>query len=196
MRMLKRIAALLLAIISLVLFCFGAMPVSAADVSELQRTAAELYTDETYSEPLLTDTEITVSGVLPAHAVVKGYPVSYSIDGMKTIAAYDLTIFEEDGETIYEPDGRAVQVTFTMPELADAENKSLAVYHIGEEGAEEEIAEISAEAGSVSFEAEHFSVYVISEHEGLTPEVQRVEFHFLTEGTIPDGAAGSVMSLS
>lgn len=190
MRMLKRIAALLLAILSLVLFCFGAMPVSAADVSELQRTAAELYTDETYSEPLLTDTEITVSGVLPAHAVVKGYPVSYSIDGMKTIAAYDLTIFEEDGETVYEPDGRAVQVTFTMPELADAENKSLAVYHIGEEGAEEEIAEISAEAGSVSFEAEHFSVYVISEHEGLTPDVQRVEFHFLTEGTKPKNAEG------
>lgn len=190
MRMLKRIAALLLAIISLVLFCFGAMPVSAADVSELQRTAAELYTDETYSEPLLTDTEITVSGVLPAHAVVKGYPVSYSIDGMKTIAAYDLTIFEEDGETVYEPDGRAVQVTFTMPELADAENKSLAVYHIGEEGAEEEIAEISAEAGSVSFEAEHFSVYVISEHEGLTPEVQRVEFHFLTEGKKPKNPEG------
>ena len=193
MRMLKRIAALLLAILSLVLFCFGAMPVSAADVSEIQRTAAELYTDETYSEPLLTDTEITVSGVLPAHAVVKGYPVSYSIDGMKTLAAYDLTIFEEDGETIYEPDGRAVQVTFTMPELADAENKSLAVYHIGEEGAEEEIAEISAEAGSVSFEAEHFSVYVISEHEGLTPEVQRVEFHFLTEGTIPEGGEGSAV---
>ncbi len=190
MRMLKRIAALLLAILSLVLFCFGAMPVSAADVSELQRTAAELYTDETYSEPLLTDTEITVSGVLPAHAVVKGYPVSYSIDGMKTLAAYDLTIFEEDGETIYEPDGRAVQVTFTMPELADAENKSLAVYHIGEEGAEEEIAEISAEAGSVSFEAEHFSVYVISEHEGLTPEVQRVEFHFLTEGKKPKNQEG------
>lgn len=190
MRMLKRIAALLLAILSLVLFCFGAMPVSAADVSELQRTAAELYTDETYSEPLLTDTEITVSGVLPAHAVVKGYPVSYSIDGMKTIAAYDLTIFEEDGETIYEPDGRAVQVTFAMPELADAENKSLAVYHIGEEGAEEEIAEISAEAGSVSFEAEHFSVYVISEHEGLTPEVKRVEFHFLTEGKKPKNSEG------
>lgn len=194
MRMLKRIAALLLAILSLVLFCFGAMPVSAADVSEIQRTAAELYTDETYSEPLLTDTEITVSGVLPAHAVVKGYPVSYSIDGMKTLAAYDLTIFEEDGETVYEPDGRAVQVTFTMPELADAENKSLAVYHIGEEGAEEEIAEISAEAGSVSFEAEHFSVYVISEHEDETPEVQRVEFHFMTLGeeSIAEGSSTTV----
>lgn len=197
MRTRDRIIAAVQAVMMMVSFFTVSIPeAAAAEIEEIadqlmtdndtelkeQLITAELYTDATYSEPFLTDTQITISGEMPENAYVKSYPVSYDIEGMSVIAAYDITIFGQDGVTVFQPQEQALNVTFSMQELADTDPDDLAVYHIGDDG-EEEITDITAEDGSVSFDAEHFSVYVISEHEDSDKPIsdKRIEFHFLSD---------------
>ncbi|HAG14020.1 MAG TPA: hypothetical protein DCG49_09190, partial [Ruminococcus sp.] len=182
MRTFKRIAAVMQVFIILSTVVLHALPVSADEAKQFYQTVtAALFTDASYSAPLLSETEITLTGKMPKGASVKGYPVSYEIDGMKTIAAYDLTIFESDGETVFQPDHQTVNVTCAIPALADTVPDEIAVFHIDDNGNQTEIADISADSKTVSFAAEHFSVYVISEHEGEEAIVPRVEFHFLSD---------------
>lgn len=149
---------------------------------------AQLYTDETYSEPLLNDTEILLTGEMPENAVVRSYPVPYSAESMKTLAAYDITVFYEDVETVFEPEDQSISVTFSMPALLDADPDELAVFHILEDGTEAEVTGISTDGDSVSFDAESFSVYVISEHENSGhPETPRIKFHFLSDEYTENG---------
>ena len=197
MRTRDRIIAAVQAVMMMVSFFTVSIPeAAAAEIEEIadqlmtdndtelkeQLITAELYTDATYSEPFLTDTQITISGEMPENAYVKSYPVSYDIEGMSVIAAYDITIFGQDGVTVFQPQEQALNVTVSMQELADTDPDALAVYHIGDDG-EEEITDITAEDGSVSFDAEHFSVYVISEHEDSDKPIsdKRIEFHFLSD---------------
>jgi len=184
MRKIKRAAALIQAIITTATILFNVMPASAFGAEEaLQTITAELFTDESYSESLLSDTVITLTGETPEEASVKGYPVSYDIEGMETIAAYDITIFEKDGETVFQPaDDQTVNVAFSIPQLEETNTESLSVFHIDGEGNQTEIADISTENEIVSFEAESFSVYVISKHEDPEEPLRpRVEFHFLSD---------------
>ena len=144
MRKIKRAAALVQAIITTATILFNVMPASAFGAEEaLQTITAELYTDESYSESLLSDTVITLTGEMPEEASVKGYPVSYDIEGMETIAAYDITIFEKDGETVFQPaDDQTVNVAFSIPQLEETNTESLSVFHIDGEGNQTEIADI------------------------------------------------------
>lgn len=188
MRKVKRTAALIQAIITIVTVLFNVMPVSAFGAEEVMQTiTAELFTDGSYSESLLSDTVITLTGDMPEEASVKGYPVSCDIEGMETIAAYDITIFENDGETVFQPsEDKSVNVTFSIPELGDTED--IAVFHIDGEGNQNEISDVVADSETVSFEAESFSVYVISKHEQEEePVVPRVEFHFLSDNYTQTG---------
>ena len=99
----KRTAALLQALLVTASFLIGIhFPVYALlPDTVIQTLSAELYTDETFSEPLLNDTEILLTGEMPENAVVRSYPVPYSAEGMKTLAAYDITVFYGDGETVF-----------------------------------------------------------------------------------------------
>ena len=111
MRTRDRIIAAVQAVMMMVSFFTVSIPeAAAAEIEEIadqlmtdndtelkeQLITAELYTDATYSEPFLTDTQITISGEMPENAYVKSYPVSYDIEGMSVIAAYDITIFGQD----------------------------------------------------------------------------------------------------
>ena len=147
MRAIKKAVAAMQALVSLAVAAYQTMPISAFAAEESIRTVtASLFTDETYTVPLLSDTEITLTGDIPADAAVKGYPVSWDIDGMKTLAAYDITIFEADGETVFQPADRTVNVTFTMPELVDTDAESISVFHIDGDGNQTEISGISADS--------------------------------------------------
>ncbi len=186
----KRTAALLQALLVTASFLIGIhFPVYALLPDTVMQTlSAVLYTDETYSEPLLNDTEILLTGEMPENAVVRSYPVPYSAEGMKTLAAYDITVFYEDGQTVFEPEDQSISVTFSMPALLDADPDELAVFHILEDGTEAEVTGISTDGDSVSFDAESFSVYVISEHENSGhPETPRIEFHFLSDEYTENG---------
>lgn len=185
-------------VILFVLFC-NAVPVHVSAAAELlcQELTAEKYTDSSYSERLENDTEIIIAGDLPQDASVKVYPVDYTIADLRTVAAYDITIFAADGETVYEPEEGSVRVTFRMPALSDIAEDQLEVYHVSENGSEQKVDALTAEGDSLTFEAESFSVYIIIDHEGseeiVTP---RIEFHFLSneyaETTLPDNTAAYI----
>lgn len=185
-------------VILFVLFC-NAVPAYVSAAAELlcQELTAEKYTDSSYSERLENDTEIIIAGDLPQDASVKVYPVDYTIADLRTVAAYDITIFAADGETVYEPEEGSVRVTFRMPALSDIAEDQLEVYHVSENGSEQKVNALTAEGDSLTFEAESFSVYIIIDHEGseeiVTP---RIEFHFLSneyaETTLPNNTAAYI----
>ncbi|MBR6984608.1 MAG: InlB B-repeat-containing protein [Ruminococcus sp.] len=196
MRALKRTASMVNALMIMANVLFSVMPVAApvtvtarAAEDMMQTVVAELYTDETYSVPLVSDTEITLTGVMPEEVSVKGYPVSCEIEDMETIAAYDITVF--DGETVFQPSEKAINVTFSLPELVETDSEDISVFHIDDEGNQTEITDVIADSEKVSFDAESFSVYTIAKHEDEEIEVPRVEFHFLSDQcTEPDSADG------
>lgn len=197
MRGFKRAAAMMQALLIMTVAVLNTMPISAfAAETAMQTITAELFTDETYSQPLETEAEITLTGEMPEEAVVCGYPVSYDIEGMTTIAAYDITIFEKDRETVFEPDGQSINVTFSLPGLAGTGSEDISVYHISGDGTETEMTGVNTEGEKISFDADSFSVYVISQHENDTPrEVPRVEFHFLSD-SFTDTSSGGTASYS
>ena len=194
MRALKRTASMVNALMIMANVLFSVMPVAApvtvtarAAEDMMQTVTAELYTDETYSVPLVSDTEITLTGVMPEEVSVKGYPVSCEIEDMETIAAYDITVF--DGETVFQPSEKAINVTFSLPELVETDSEDISVFHIDDEGNQTEITDVIADSEKVSFDAESFSVYTIAKHEGEEIEVPRVEFHFLSDQCTEPGSA-------
>lgn len=94
------------------------------------------------------------------------------------LAAYDITIKAEGAE--YQPDAdNPIQVQ--IKDKAIREDSDLEIWHIRDDGTKEQVESFEVEAGSVCFEADGFSVYVIIEHEGdadiVTP---RVEFHYIS----------------
>lgn len=123
---------------------------------------AALYTDETYQQPLVEPVEITVSGLLPANAVVKAYPVEVSMPEQAVLCAYDITVFDENG-VLYEPAADApltvgIRLTDTALEQNSAEPE---VYYVPETGAAEPM-EGTVKDDTIVFEASHFSVYAVA----------------------------------
>ncbi|MBR0483758.1 MAG: hypothetical protein IJJ69_03150, partial [Oscillospiraceae bacterium] len=80
-----------------------------------QEQYAGFYTDASYSETFQNDTEILLAGILPEHAQIKAYPVSWQPEEGRTLGAYDITVFEADGITVYQPDSESIQVTVIIP---------------------------------------------------------------------------------
>ena len=120
---------------------------------------AVVYTDSTYAVLADHQAVITLSGYLPEEARVLAYPVEPESD-LEILCAYDISIFLPDG-TLYQPSvGEVVNVTIESPHL-QADDGDLTVYHIPEEGSPDPV-QTNAANGTVSFEAEHFSVYAVT----------------------------------
>lgn len=153
---------------------------TAETVSEREITA-ELFSDNTYSELIESDTKITLKGILPDDAQVRAYPTVTSLDDIDAIAAFDITIFESDGVTVYEPDENSIAVTFTMPELSEYNAGELSVAHIGDDGSTELIGDTVLQEDTLTFETDSFSVYVIYPHEDDILETPRVNIHFISQ---------------
>ena len=180
-----------------------AAEIDTTDLPLLEQTlAAEIYTDEDYKEAIADgSTEITLTGAMPRGAIVKAYPVEYDLadndndkftdsisdddtdkyaDNKQIVAAYDITIFEADGETVFQPQNDSINVTFKLPELEEADENVLSVIHVGEDGAEDEITDVMADNGEISIEAESFSVYIIVKHTKGDIVTPQVVFHYLS----------------
>lgn len=149
-----------------------------ADAEKTERVVfktlnAVIYTDETYSVRAEDEeTAIVVTGTLPEGAEVKAYPVSVNLENCVVIASYDITIFLADG-TVYEPkEGESLKVEFLLPkqeaaepeteEEAETEEEELVIYYVPEKPEEPEKLETTVNEQSVSFTAEHFSVYALA----------------------------------
>lgn len=137
-------------------------PIPTPELAENQFTAT-LYTDSSYSAEMENQTPITVSGQLPVNAVVKAYPVEdITMEDEEILYAWDISIFDEEGN-LWEPEeGNSISVEFQIPEEVD-ESNDYSIYYIPEAGSEEKPEEITSQVtgDAISFDTEHFSVYAL-----------------------------------
>ncbi len=107
--------------------------------------------------------KITLSGVMSKGASVKATPVDVEIAGISVLAAYDITIYDADGNE-YQPQDGSIRVHIENSAIrsAEAEDANLVVYHMKSKSATpEKISVKEAADGAVEFNAESFSIYVV-----------------------------------
>ncbi len=133
---------------------------------------------------------IYVSGLLPADVKVTAEKVEVEVSGAKVIAAYDIKVFDKNGNE-WQP-AELLKIEVASEECNSVTKNETEVIYVPDEIAEsgkpvdiknENIEKIDAEVknGKVEFEAGHFSVYVIIEHEDESTVVTpRVKFHFIS----------------
>ena len=116
--------------------------------SDLTHQTIELYPDEESDEKT-----VTLEGFMPEDAEASAVDVSDEHEG---IAAYDITI--TDGRKEYQPgEDNPIRVEIVDPVITE----SIALWHIHDDGTREQIVDLLAEDGKVSFFATGFSVYEI-----------------------------------
>lgn len=113
------------------------------------------------------DVVITLTGEMPEEATASACPVDISMDGVNIISAYDITIYDADGQEFQPSDEKPLQVKIEDEAVRKAleENTELEVYHLEDAEAEpEQVQEVNLEAAAVEFQAESFSIYVVGTH--------------------------------
>ena len=78
----------------------------------------------------------------------------------QVVVAFDITLYDADGNEIQPADGTAVRVTFRN---TGAETNDVSVYHVSDEMVAEYVDTTAASANRQSFDADKFSVYVVVE---------------------------------
>ncbi len=132
--------------------------------------------------------DIYVSGLLPADVRVTAERIEVKVSGAKVIAAYDIKVFDKEGNE-WQP-AEPLKIEVASDECNSVTKNETEVIYVPDELAEsgkpvdiknKKIEKIDAEVkdGKVEFEAGHFSVYVIIEHEGGEVVTPRVQFHFI-----------------
>ena len=113
------------------------------------------------------DVVITLTGEMPEEATASACPVDISMDGVNIISAYDITIYDADGQEFQPSEEKPLQVKIEDEAVRKAleENTELEVYHLEDAEAEpEQVQEVNLEAAAVEFQAESFSIYVVGTH--------------------------------
>lgn len=153
---------------------------------EQQTVTAELYTDSTYATAEKSENAVVVSGNLPENGSVKAFPVNnISVEGMKVLCAWDITIFDAEGNKWEPAEGNTLSVKFQIPDLTEKENEAGEIYYIPDENADRpEKLESQISDNGVSFEAEHFSIYTLMVADNVENENNSQEIdlkNFLTD---------------
>lgn len=128
-----------------------------------QTLNATLFTDGTYGRILTSDdTVITVSGMLPKGGRVYSYPV-FDHGDEDTVCAYDITVFDGDGNIFQPFEGDELSVSIQSEKLKEEafiDGTHAEVYYMPSEGEPERISTKYTEQG-VEFSTDHFSVYAV-----------------------------------
>lgn len=96
-----------------------------------------------------------------------------------TLAAYDISI--SNGDEAYQPDeDKPISVEIFDSRITTDQNIEL--WHIRDDGTQEQVTEFTVEEGRITFEAIGFSVYTVVVHEDGTVRNPRVVFHFIADG--------------
>ena len=147
---------------------------------EQQTVTAELYTDSTYVTAEQSENAVVVSGNLPENGSVKAFPVNnISVEGMKVLCAWDITIFDAEGNKWEPAEGNTLSVKFQIPDLTEKENEAGEIYYIPDENTDQpEKLESQVTDDGVSFDAEHFSIYLLAADESSSAPVavQGIDF--------------------
>ena len=130
-----------------------------------------------------TAVDFTVTGRMPAHARVSVTPVERDDEeGNPMLAAYDITLADDQGQEWQPAYGQPAQVTITDPAFGNG--RKLDIFHETEEGREYVTTVVSAN-NTVTFPAKHFSVYVIGTPNGKNRMVVAFVKHGITTLTPP-----------
>lgn len=162
-------------------------PETAEPVLTEQTIRAEIIIDDPAAAPLLkvlgnradayyrrvTGTDILLDGMIPEGAFAEARPVSVEIPEMpdqEVLAAYDIKIFvpvtdingNSTGERLEWQPEKPLSVSVSNRSF-ESEDGTIRVYHMEDAEAEPElVARELAQDGSVSFDAESFSIYVFT----------------------------------
>ena len=99
-----------------------------------QTVDVNLYTDERKQSVFEErNVKMTIEGLLPENCVIDAYPVSFSMEGMEVIEAWNVTILDPNGE-VYEPGKNPVQVTISSDVIMNLPAGQIEIYHIVDEG--------------------------------------------------------------
>ena len=84
------------------------------------------------------DVVITLTGEMPEGATASACPVDISMDGVNIISAYDITIYDADGQEFQPSEEKPLQVKIEDDAVRKAleENAELEVYHLKDAEAE------------------------------------------------------------
>lgn len=140
-----------------------------------QQVLADIYTDSSYSQNLSDTTRIKLSGKLPGFTKVKAYPVDIEIEGKEVLAAYDITIFDEDDNEYKVTSKNDINVQITNQKIRKA--REVEVYHKENEFDPEEKIDVQEKTNdTVTFKADSFSIYAVTD-----PEARAITFVFLNK---------------
>ena len=108
---------------------------------------------------------MTLSGNLPAGAIAEVTSASKEIEGQDVLAACDIKIYANNAQKalnyVWQPEGTPIHVTIQNDAFED---KELNVYHYTSESSEPELIDtVTARNGEITFAANSFSVYAITE---------------------------------
>ena len=140
-----------------------------ADGESVAEEEEEKYPAQTLKVTASDGAVITVEaseGAFPEDSYVKAKPVSEEavlalIDGAVEAAAYDITVYDADGNEVQPK--KAVEVSFANTGLSDAD----AVYYVNDAMTKATLVTDSIDDPSDSFTTDHFSFYVVT---GLSQE--------------------------
>ncbi len=145
--------------------------VDAKDYVLVDKTlSATIYDHSEIDGVACDETAITLSGMMPEDAIFTAEPVDLHIEGETVLAAFDITIYDGDGDE-YQPEAGAITVQMENDSIREAidADADLTVYHMEDVDAEpEEVAVAEADDGTVVFDAESFSIYIVSDDGSLT----------------------------
>ena len=140
-----------------------------------EKSENDLDLDVSFNDTTVVDnTKINVKadkGVFPANSYMEAVATSSELvktsdnedsdDKVAAKKAFDITIYDEDGNEI-EPDISKGQVTVTFSDdLIEDQNVESTFYHINEDNEVEELPIIDNDRNSVTVETDGFSVYVV-----------------------------------
>lgn len=114
------------------------------------------------------DVVITLTGEMPEEATASACPVDISMDGVNIISAYDITIYDADGQEFQPSEEKPLQVKIEDDAVRKAleENTELEVYHLEDAEAEpEQVQDVNLKQAAIEFQAPSFSIYAV-----VTPE--------------------------
>ena len=138
-----------------------------------QQVLAEIYTDSSYSQKSNDQTSIKLSGNFPGYMKVKAYPVEIKIEDKKVLAAYDITIFDEDDNEYKVTSKNDINVQITNQKIRKA--REVEVYHKENEFDPEEKIDVQEKTNdTVTFKADSFSIYAVTD-----PDARAITFVFL-----------------
>ena len=140
------------------------------------------------------DVVITLTGEMPEEATARACPVDIFMDGVNIISAYDITIYDADGQEFQPSEEKPLQVKIEDDAVRKAleENTELEVYHLEDAEAEpEQVQDVSLKPAAVEFQAPSFSIYAV-----VTPEQHFTHtYQFVDEdGNAIDGIVDQILS--